>query len=371
MESVIGSKVAVVGSGISGAVCASFLAKNGVSVTIFDSGRGPGGRMSTRREITEDGKELYFDHGAPFFAITDKDVMTLVCEWEARGLVVEWKENFGIYDCVTKKFVDIEKEGSSKKFVGIPGMNAICLAMSREPGIQTMFGVTVGTLQWLEEKKSWLPIDMDGQTLGQFDAVVVSDIYVTSPRFTAVTGRPPPLDISLVPELALKLQVVPALPCLTLMLAFEEPLPSIPVRGFSFKNSDSLSWAFCDSSKPGRCATSECWVVHSTTEYAKRAINQTGQQRLSSSTLANLGEELFREFQGTVRNIPKPFFMRAHRWDTAFPAVSVAGDDKCLWDNSKKITICGDFCVTPSVEGAIMSGMGAAQKILDILSSFL
>jgi predicted NAD/FAD-dependent oxidoreductase len=42
-------KVAVIGSGISGAVCASTLARNGVSVTIFDSGRGPGGRMSQRR----------------------------------------------------------------------------------------------------------------------------------------------------------------------------------------------------------------------------------------------------------------------------------------------------------------------------------
>jgi ribulose 1,5-bisphosphate synthetase/thiazole synthase len=45
----VAMKVAVIGSGISGAVCASTLARNGVSVTIFDSGRGPGGRMSQRR----------------------------------------------------------------------------------------------------------------------------------------------------------------------------------------------------------------------------------------------------------------------------------------------------------------------------------
>ncbi|CDP13620.1 unnamed protein product [Coffea canephora] len=45
----VATKVAVIGSGISGAVCASALAKNGISVTIFESGRGPGGRMSQRR----------------------------------------------------------------------------------------------------------------------------------------------------------------------------------------------------------------------------------------------------------------------------------------------------------------------------------
>jgi hypothetical protein len=34
---------------VSGAVCASTLAKNGISVTLFESARGPGGRMSQRR----------------------------------------------------------------------------------------------------------------------------------------------------------------------------------------------------------------------------------------------------------------------------------------------------------------------------------
>lgn len=36
---------------VSGAVCASILAKNGVSVTMFESARGPGGRMSQRRYL--------------------------------------------------------------------------------------------------------------------------------------------------------------------------------------------------------------------------------------------------------------------------------------------------------------------------------
>ena len=34
---------------VSGAVCASLLARNGVSVTLFESARGPGGRMSYRK----------------------------------------------------------------------------------------------------------------------------------------------------------------------------------------------------------------------------------------------------------------------------------------------------------------------------------
>ncbi|KAL5715977.1 hypothetical protein ACHQM5_017727 [Ranunculus cassubicifolius] len=318
------SKVAVIGSGISGAVCASFLAKNGVSVTIFESARGPGGRMSQRREIAEDGKELYFDHGAPHFAVKNRDAISLVCEWEARGLVAEWKENFGIFDCVDAKFFGIEKEGSSQKYVGVPGMNALCRALCHEPGVEARFGVNIGILQWVEDKKSWLPSDLNGQTLGHFDAVVASDKNIASPRYTAVTGRPPPLDITLVPDLVLKMQEVPVLSCFSLMLAFSEPLSS-------------------------------------------RVISRTGLQKLSTSILSSIAEELFSEFQKTQPNIPRPFFMRAHRWGSAFPCVAIAGDEKCLWDSSKKLAICGDFCVGPNVEGAILSGLGAATKILDVL----
>lgn len=192
----VATKVAVIGSGISGAVCASNLASNGISVTIFDSGRGPGGRMSQRREISEDGTELLFDHGAPYFTASNADVLGLIRGWEARGLVAEWKENFGSFDCITKKFVDIEKEGLSKKYVGLPGMNSICRALSHEPGVESKFGVTVGRLEWLEDQDSWSLIGLDGETLGQFKGVVTSDKSIISPRFTEVTGRAPPLDTS-------------------------------------------------------------------------------------------------------------------------------------------------------------------------------
>lgn len=40
-------------------VCASTLARNGVSVTIFDSARGPGGRMSQRRFLFESSSECF------------------------------------------------------------------------------------------------------------------------------------------------------------------------------------------------------------------------------------------------------------------------------------------------------------------------
>ncbi|XP_050218807.1 uncharacterized protein LOC126669392 [Mercurialis annua] len=369
MTSVV-SKVAVIGSGISGAVCASTLAKNGLSVTLFESARGPGGRMSRRREITEDGKELLFDHGAPFFTVNNGDVSRLVDEWESKGVVAEWKDSFGSFDCLSKQFIDIEQDGQrlGKRYVGLPGMNAICKALSNENGVESKFGIGVGKLEWLDDENSWLVMGMDGQNHGSFGGVVASDKNIASSRFKDVTGRPPPLDLSLAPELAMKMQDVPAISCFALMLAFSEPLSSIPVKGFTFKNSEVLSWCHCDSSKPGRSKASELWVLHSTAKYARDVIAQTGLTKPSSAILTKVTEELFQEFKSSELVGSQPVFSKAHRWGSAFPATSIAVEEKCLWDSKKRLAICGDFCVSPDVEGAILSGLAAAAKLLEASS---
>ncbi|XP_039826522.1 renalase-like isoform X3 [Panicum virgatum] len=269
------AKVAVIGGGISGAVCASLLAGRGVAVTLFDSGRGAGGRMAQRREVMEDGTELRFDHGAPYFTVTNDEVAQVVGGWEARGIVAEWKAMFACFDRATGKFTDFEKEGSTKKYVGVPGMNSICKSLCSEDGVVAKFGVTVGKMDWLQDRSSWSLASLDGKDLGNFDYVVATDKNVGSPRFSGLTGRPPPLDLSLFPRLSVMVQDIPVRPCFALMVAFSEPLAMVPVHGFSFNNSDSLSWAFCDSSKPGRACVPpnrQSWVLHSTAEYASKGI---------------------------------------------------------------------------------------------------
>jgi predicted NAD/FAD-dependent oxidoreductase len=86
------------------------------------------------REIGEDGKELMFDHGAPFFCVSNSDAMALVHEWESRGFVSEWKQVFGSFDCASNKFLGIQQEGDAKKYVGVPGMNSISKALCNESG---------------------------------------------------------------------------------------------------------------------------------------------------------------------------------------------------------------------------------------------
>ncbi|KAH6764487.1 oxidoreductase family protein [Perilla frutescens var. frutescens] len=365
------SKVAIIGSGISGAVCASILAKKGISVTIFESARGPGGRMSQRREHCEDGRELLFDHGAPCFSVNanNLEMRSLVNDWESRGLVAQWEEKFGSFDCSSRRFVSVEEEVNTR-YVGVPGMNSVCKALCHEPGVETRFGHGIGRLDWLVDHNAWSLTSLDGQDVGHFMGVVATDKNTFSSRFTDVTGKPPPIDLNSVSEVGFQIKEIPAFPCFALMLAFAQPISSIPMKGgFSFKNSEILSWAYCDSSKPGRSTTSERWVLHSTAKYADLVISQAGFQKPSTALLTKVAEELFQEFRSTGIDIPQPFFKKAHRWGSAFPAVSIAGEEKCLWVENRRLAICGDFCMMPNVEGAISSGIAAAAKFVQLLAT--
>ncbi|CAI9088082.1 OLC1v1022318C1 [Oldenlandia corymbosa var. corymbosa] len=370
MMSIKAIKVAVIGCGISGAVCASTLAKNGISVTVFDSGRGPGGRMSQRREIAEDGRELLFDHGAPYFTVSNHEVLGLVQEWESSGIVAPWNEKFGSFDFSSKKFLNLEEEEApTQKYVGVPGMNSICHALSAEPGVTSRFAQSVARVEWLASEDSWSLTGINGEDLGQFEGVVACDRNCFFSRFANAAGSPTPFDLSMEPELASQLKDITDISCYTVMLAFEQPLTSIPIKGISFKNSEILSSAYCDSSKPWRSDSSEMWVLHSTVKYAEDIIVQCGLRRPSIAMLSKVAEELLQELQRTGLHIPRPFFLKAHGWGSAFPSKTTAAQEKCLWNGNKRQAICGDFCVSLNVEGAILSGLAAASKFTELISS--
>ncbi|KAL3700454.1 hypothetical protein R1sor_018476 [Riccia sorocarpa] len=365
--------VAVVGAGVSGCVCASTLAERGIPVTLFDMGRGPGGRMSSRREATDGGKEFLFDHGAQYFSVRFPDVQKLVDRWLAAGLVKEWKGKFGSYDRLKMAFQDETFEDDLPKYVGVPSMNSICKAMSRQPGIRSEFGTTVASVKWKEEGAGgiWHLRSKTGEDLGAFRAVVVADKGLASDRFTATTGLPPPLEKAGVPTLYEKMANIKSVSVFVVMVAFAEPLTSVPFDRFTIERSNCLSGAVRLSNKPGRKVhdRSECWVLHSTVYYANDIIKKEGLAKPSSAALDDIANTLFKEFQEIVPAAPTPLFIKAHRWGSAFPMQAAAPEEHCLVESSRKMIACGDYCVGPRIECAILSGLAAARNMQQILDS--
>ncbi|KAG0576319.1 hypothetical protein KC19_5G071400 [Ceratodon purpureus] len=222
-----GPQVAVIGAGVAGSVCASLLAAKGLAVKVFDSGRGPGGRMSQRREKVEDGSELMFDHGAQYFTVKSAEVQHLVDKWQALGLVADWEGRFGSLNVATGEFV--HETAVKKRYVGVPGMNSICKALMTTPGLQAKYGVQVAGLEWADEGLgSWCLKSKDGENLGRFNAVVVADKGAAKLLF-GQTASSPLLEGSELSEMHKKVAAVTAAPCFAVMMAFPSPLDLVSV----------------------------------------------------------------------------------------------------------------------------------------------
>jgi|GEM_PF-5425727 predicted NAD/FAD-dependent oxidoreductase len=58
-------------------------------------------------------------------------------------------------------------------------------------------------------------------------------------------------------------------------------------------------------------------------------------------------------------------FSAAHRWRFALPPDPLA--ESCLFESEMKVGACGDWCAGPRVEGAFLSGMSAASRVLGLL----
>ena len=103
--------IAIVGAGIAGLSCADALTNMGHDVILLDKGRGPGGRMSTRRMDTPLG-QVAFDHGAQYFTARDPGFCAQVDVWAEHGIVARWPQ------------------AAVDAWVGVPGMNAVIKAMA-------------------------------------------------------------------------------------------------------------------------------------------------------------------------------------------------------------------------------------------------
>lgn len=103
--------VLVIGAGISGLLCAAELQAAGQRVQVLDKGRGPGGRMSTRRGMGA----TRIDHGAQFFTVREARWGKWVKRMRAAGVVKEW---------FRQAPWDTNPAGYPR-YCGVDGMNAI------------------------------------------------------------------------------------------------------------------------------------------------------------------------------------------------------------------------------------------------------
>jgi predicted NAD/FAD-dependent oxidoreductase len=322
-------RVAVIGAGLSGLTCAHALADEGLDVKVIEKARGPGGRMSTRRA-----DDRRFDHGAQYFTARDPHFVQKVGSWRHLGLVEEWAARIAVLDHGS---IEI-KTDTTERFVGVPGMNAICRHLAA--GLDVTYRIEVGALEW--NPAGWSLTDANGAHIGLFDTVVVSAPAQQSARLLEHVA----------PELASQARAVKMAPCWAAMVGFPRPL-EIEFDG-AFVVDSPLSWVARNTSKPGR-PSGESWILHASPEWSQRHLE------IERERAAELLLESFNRALG--RHIEAPIHLAAHRWRFALPTEPLA--QACLADPELRVVACGDWCGGPRVEGAFLSGRAAARLVAE------
>ena len=327
-----GPHVAVIGAGISGLTCASELHARGLAVRVFDKGRGPGGRMSTRRALGLRGR-VDFDHGAQYFTARGPELLARMESWTRAGVVAEWPARIEVIGPRRSETAETEV----RRFVGTPTMSSICRHLARDIDVRS--GVRVAAIE--RQSQAWGLCSGDGESLASYDVVVVT---VPSPQAVPLLAR-------VAPDLAERASNVSMDPCWALLAAFETPLPLD--FDAAFVNQGPLRWIARTSSKPDRAPHPDRWVVHASPDWSREHLEG------ARETMVQALLDAF--FASTGLAARTPVWARAHRWRHALAAHPLP--DGFLWDERRAVAACGDWTNGNRVEGAFVSGLRCAEAI--------
>ena len=316
-------RVGIIGGGPAGAICARILSRHVGSVTVFDKGRGPGGRLSTRRIGS-----AQFDHGAQYMTFRYPALVPFVRQWIEAGVIAPWIGT----ELDFREPDPVPQPPRSERLVGVPGMNSLVRHILQ--GLDVRFDARV---TGLHRRGSQVEVSLESMKAELFDLVVVA---IPGPQAEAL--------LEAWPHLREPVSKVEYHPCWATMVEMRE---TAGIPWTAARTPDArVRWMARNSTKPGREA-GESWVLHAAPDWTREHLNDSNEQ-IGRWMLAGL-----REMAGITG---APDMIRSHRWLYALVRQPVGRN--CLLEDG--VGVCGDALLGGRVENALASGLAMAERIL-------
>ncbi|MBW4426701.1 MAG: NAD(P)/FAD-dependent oxidoreductase [Nostoc desertorum CM1-VF14] len=332
--------IAVIGAGMAGLVCAQQLSQAGYSVLVVEKSRGLGGRLATRRL-----HGTCADHGACHLEPKGELLGRFVEILRSRQILEVWTEE--VYELTTGAPL-AEPKNRSPRYVAPEGMSAI--AKSLAPGLEILLNQRVVAITPTPENSWRLTLESSNEEL------TAKAIVVAIPAPQAVMLLEPlgesVLDAAFLDNLR-SVEFYPSISAIAGYPPTSQPLPEW--KALTFMDNADLAWIGLDSSKRPNPQQPH-FVVQSSANFAQRHLESQDLQPAGQLMLQRASESLSLPWLNT------PEWMQVHRWRYAFP--SRPWHEAFLSAGSPSpLVCCGDWCSGNLVEGAMLSGLAAADEI--------
>ncbi|CAK0828818.1 unnamed protein product [Prorocentrum cordatum] len=363
-----GEAVAVVGGGLAGLACGWGLLERGLPAVVLDTGkRGPGGRASSR-VVSAGGCSHVVDHAVQAFTASVPEVQRLLEQMEAAGAARRWRGRVGTVD-MGGAFRLRDEAADGPLWIGSRerGVGAISEWLAEKQ--EVIKDVWVAKLRWADGA-GWELLGQRGQLVGEhtYNYVVMAHngkcadrLINTAPCRTAAHD---PLRCRFTAKASVtsdRLELSSLWVCV-----LEAPRGVADFEGAFVEGSAVLSWVGNNSAKYDQtwARDSDVWTLVSTPEYGAKnkcpqeAIPADVRQKVSSEMISAFGAVLGPQRGGGLQRSP---VLHLQLWGAALPLNVCA--QHFIHDPEARVGVCGDWLTTPSVEGALFSGLALAEAL--------
>lgn len=317
----------VAGAGLSGLVAARTLQEAGLRVTVLEKEGKVGGRMRT--DLLGEG---VFDHGAQFFTVRDDRFEEMVQGWVSAGIAEIWTHGFA--DASGEKHED-----GYPRYRGTKGMTAIAEYLASGLDVRTdseAKDINTGSRVW--------KVTADKLT---YSADVLVLAFPATPALALIDDSCVPLP----KEARRALEGVSYDPCIAVMALLDGPSSVLEPGGVQV-GGDPLFW-IADNRKKG-ISKVPAVTIHAGPEFSREHA------RSDDVTVSRLLLEEAKDYIGTRAKATA-----VYRWEYSMP-LRPHDEPFVFVEGPPLLIFCGDAYAGPKVEGAVLSGLATAEKLLEV-----
>ena len=321
--------VLIVGAGLAGLCAARELQRAGRSICVLDKARGVGGRLASRRMGA-----AVLDHGAQYFTVRSEVVRNLLSGWFEDGTLQEWARGFALAGGGKKLDED-------PRYIAPQGMNV--LAKQLAAGLPVTIGAKVASAS--AEAARWVVHTEGGDSYAAHALLLTAPVPQSLELLAAGNAQ---IDAGHAAVLA----GVEYRRCIALLACLHGP-SAVPAPGGVWFGGEPVSWLADNAYKRTPNDSNGALTIHAGPEYSLENWDEPD-------------EVVTRELFGAVHRYLGAAVRESQlqRWRYSQPVNPLA--ERCLMSSAggAPVFFAGDAFGGPRVEGAILSGLEAAQQIL-------